>query len=212
MRRGRRNGNRRRPGGRPRYAPGVKRGRNPVTPLNPRITDGVFRLRDTLTLSSSEGGNLAQLISRSYTQFSEEKSLSAMYTQVRLISFELSVTPARIYAKGDSDEKNLSMGWFVFGTTPVTTVTAASSGNQVLAQSDSREVFMRNRIVPWHFRSVCPRFGYMPTAFASETSYPFAGSPGSIYVNNMLSGSEAASVDLMYVIITGIYQFSGRTT
>lgn len=177
-----------------------------------RVTDGLVRLRDTLTLSSSAGGDLKQYISRSYTQFTEEKSLTAMYTQVRLISFELSISPARIYAKGDSDEKNLSFGWMSIGTTPDTVVAGPSTGNTILAQSDSREFFLRNRVTPFQFRSAVKVGGYEFTPFASETSYAFAGCPGSVYIGNMLSGSEAASTDLMYVVITGVYQFTGRTT
>ncbi len=191
---------------------GYRLGRNPVTNLSPRVTDGVYRLRDTLTLSSSAGGDLKQYISRSYTQFTEEKSLSAIYTLVRLLAFEVSITPARIYAKTDSDEKNLSTGWMTIGTTPVTQVAGPSTGNTILAQSDSRQFFLRNRITPFEFKSMIPREGYLPTPFASETSYTFAGSPGSVFIGNMLTGSEAASTDLMYVIITGIYHFSGRTT
>lgn len=186
-------------------------GRNPRTAMSKRLSDGMFRLRDTLTLSSSSGGDLSQLISRSYTQFAEAKSLEALFTEVKLISFEVSITPARIYAKTDSDEKNLSMGWFAIGTNPTTTVVAASTGDQVLAQSDSREFFMRNSIRPFHFRSAVLKSGYKYTPFASETSYAFAGCPGSIYIKNMLAGSEAASIDLMYVIISGVYAFTGRT-
>ncbi len=213
MRRGRRNGSRRFRRGSGRQIPkGFKRGRNPVTAMAPAITDGLYRLRDTLTLSSSAGGDLKQYISRSYTQFAEEKSLSAMYTEVRLLAFDVSISPARIYAKSDSDEKNLSFGWMSIGTTPVSVVSGPATGNTILAQSDSREFFLRNRITPFHFRSMIPKTGYLPTAFASETSYTFAGCPGSVYIGNMLSGSEAASTDLMYVIITGVYVFSGRTT
>jgi len=168
-------------------------------------------MRDTLTLSSSGAGNLAQIISRSYTQFAESKSLEALFTQVRLLAFSVSISPARIFAKSDSDEKNLSFGWFALGTNPTTTVTAATTGDQVLAQSDSREFFLRNMVKPFQFNSAILQGGYEYTPFASETSYAWAGCPGSIYINNMLSGSEAASVDLMYVIITGVYQFSGRT-
>ncbi len=208
-RKGRRNGNRRRPGQPP---GGFSRSRNPVVSMAPRVTDGVFRLRDTLTLSSGSGGDIKQIISRSITQFSEEKSLTAMYVEVRLISFEVSITPARIYVKTDSDEKNLSMGWMGIGTTPVTTITGPASGNEILAQSDSREFYLRNRIVPFHFRSLIPASGYLFTAFASETSYTFAGCPGSILIGNLLSSSEAASTDLMYCVITGIYQLNGRTT
>ncbi len=180
--------------------------------MSRQVSEGVFRLRDTLTLSSSGTGDLKQLISRSYTQFAEEKSLSAMFTEVKLISFECSITPASVYAKSDSDETKLSFGWMAIGTTPVTTISGAASGNQMLAQSDSREFFLRNRVTPFHFRSAVLRSGYKYTAFASETSYTFAGSPGSIYIGNMLSGSEPVSTDLMYVIITGVYAFTGRTT
>lgn len=179
--------------------------------LNFRISTGMFRLRDTLTLSSGSGGDIAQLISRSYTQFAESKSLEGLFTQVRLCAFSVSISPARIYAKGDSDEKNLSFGWMAIGTNPTTTVTAATTGDQVLAQSDSREFFLRNAVKPIQFNSAVLQGGYEYTPFASETSYAYAGCPGSIYINNMLSASEAASTDLMYCVITGIYQFNGRT-
>ncbi len=179
--------------------------------LSTRVSTGMFRLRDTLTLSSSAGGDLKQLISRSYTQFAEAKSLEGLFTQVRLHAFSVSISPARIYAKSDSDEKNLSFGWMAIGTNPTTTVTAPSTGDQILAQSDSREFFLRNMVRPLQFNSSVLQGGYEYTPFASETSYAFAGCPGTIYIGNMLSGSEAASADLMYVVITGIYQFSGRT-
>lgn len=179
--------------------------------MSKTVSTGLFRLRDTLTLSSSSGGDLKQIISRSYTQFAESKSLEAIFTQVKLISFECSITPARIYAKSDSDEKNLSMGWMAIGTNPTTTVVAPSTGDQILAQSDSREIFLRGRVTPFHFRSAVLSSGYKFTPFASETSYAFAGCPGSIYIGNMLAASEAASTDLMYVIITGVYAFTGRT-
>jgi len=209
--RGRRNGSRRRPGG-GRGTSGYRLGRNPVFAMGPRISEGVFRLRDTLTLSSGGTGNIKQIISRSYTQFTEEKSLTAMYTEVRLLNFECSITPTSVYSNSDADFKNLQMGWMAIGTTPATTLTAPTTGNQILAQTDSREFFLRNRIVPFQFRSMISRSGYMPTAFASETSYTFAGCPGSILIGNMLGSSEVPSVDLMYVVITGMYQFSGRTT
>jgi len=191
---------------------GYRTGRNPITAMSPRITDGVYRLRDTLTLSSGASGNLKQIISRSYTQFTEEKSLTAMYTQVRLISFECSITPAPVYSNSDSDFKNIQMGWMAIGTSPTSTTVAPTTGNQILAQSDSREFFLRNRITPFHFKSVVPRTGFLSTPFASETSYSFAGSPGVVFIGNMLSASEVPSVDLMYVVITGVYQFTGRTT
>jgi hypothetical protein len=187
-------------------------GRNPITAMSSRLTDGVFRLRDTLTLSSGGTGNIKQLISRSYTQFTEEKSLSAMYTEVRLISFECSITPAQVYSTADTDFKNLQQGWMAIGTTPATTITAPTSGNQILAQADSREFFLRNRIAPFHFKSTVPRRGFLPTPFASETSYSFAGCPGTILIGNLLGSSEVPDTDLMYVVITGIYQFTGRTT
>jgi len=204
-----RRGNRRT---RRRPRPAYVRQRNPTTAMSRVITDGTYRLRDTLTLSSGSTGNLKQIISRSYTQFTEEKSLSAMYTEVRLISFECSISPTPVYANSDADYKNLQQGWMAIGTTPATTLTAPTTGNQILAQSDSREFFLRNRITPFHFRSVVPSRPFMPTPFASETSYTFAGCPGSILIGNMLSSSEVPSVDLMYVIITGVYQFTGRTT
>jgi len=195
-------------GSRPTY----RSGRNPITAISRPITDGLFRLRDTLTLSSGGTGNLKQIISRSYTQFTEEKSISAMYTEVRLISFEVSITPSPVYSNSDSDFKNLQMGWMAIGTTPTSTITAPTTGNQILAQSDSREFFLRNRIGPFHFKSAIKSGGYLSTPFASETSYSFAGSPGSIFIGNMLSASEVPSVDLMYCVITGVYQFTGRTT
>ncbi len=175
------------------------------------VSEGLFRLRDTLTLSSGSGGDIKQVISRSYTQFAEAKSLEAIFTEVKLISFEISITPSRVYAKSDSDEKNLTFGWMAVGTNPTTTITAPSTGDGILAQSDSREFFLRNMIRPFHFRSAVLRSGYRFTPFASETSYAFAGSPGSIFIGNMLTGSEPADVDLMYVIITGVYAFTGRT-
>lgn len=187
-------------------------GVNTVGNMSKLVSDGVFRLRDTLTLSSGSGGDIKQIISRSYTQFAEEKYLTGLFTEVRLLGFEVSISPAQIYAKSDSDETLLSFGWMAIGTTPATTTTPPSSGDQILAQSDSRELFLRNRVSPFHFKSAILRGGYKLTPFASETSYTFAGCPGSIYVGNMLASSEAASTDLMYVIITGIYQFSGRTT
>jgi hypothetical protein len=171
----------------------------------------MFRFRDTLTLSSGSGGDLKQLISRSYTQFAEAKSVESLFTQVRLCAFTVSISPARIFAKSDSDEKNLSFGWMAVGTNPTTTLVAPTSGDQILAQSDSREFFLRNMVRPMHFNSAILQGGYEYTPFASESSYAWAGCPGTIYIGNMLSGSEAASVDLMYVVITGIYQFNGRT-
>jgi len=175
------------------------------------VSTGTFRLRDTLTLSSGAGGDIKQTISRSFTQFQEAKALEGLFTEVRLLAFSVSISPARIYAKSDSDEKNLSFGWMSIGTTPTTTVTGPTTGDQILAQSDSREFFLRNRINPFHFNSAVLQGGYKFTPVASETSYSFAGSPGTVYVGNMLSGSEPASIDLMYVIISGIYAFSGRT-
>ena len=188
-----------------------KRSGGTVSNMARHVSIGTFRLRDTLTLSSGSGGDIKQIISRSYTQFAESKSLEGLFTEVRLVAFNVSISPARAYAKSDSDEKNLSFGWMAIGTTPATTLTAPTSGDQILAQSDSRELFLRNRTTPFHFNSAVVRGGYKFTPFASETSYSFAGCPGSIYVGNMLSGSEPASSDLMYVIITGIYEFSGRT-
>jgi hypothetical protein len=187
-------------------------GRNPIMVMNRSVTDGLFRLRDTLTLSSGSTGNLKQIVSRSYTQFTEEKSLTALYTEVRLISFEVSITPAQVYAKSDSDFTNLQQGWMAIGTTPATTLTPPSTGNQILAQSDSREFFLRNRITAFQFKSAVATRGYLPTPLASETSYSFAGSPGSILIGNLLGSSEIPDTDLMYVVITGIYQFTGRTT
>jgi hypothetical protein len=189
-----------------------KKGGNPVTSMSRTVSDGVYRLRDTLTLSSGSTGNIKQIISRSYTQFTEEKSLTALYTEVRLLSFECSITPSQVYANSDSDFKNLQQGWMAIGTTPATTTTDPSTGNQILAQSDSREFFLRNRITPFHFKSVVTTRGYLPTPFASETSYSFAGCPGSILIGNLLGSSEVPDSDLMYVVITGVYQFTGRTT
>ncbi len=190
---------------------GPSRSGQTVSAMGKNISTGLFRLRDTLTLSSGSGGDIKQLISRSYTQFAEAKALEGLFTEVRLKAFSVSITPARIYAKTDSDEKNLSMGWMAMGTTPATTVTALTTGDQILAQSDSREFFLRGRIRPFVFNSSILQGGYEYTPFASETSYAFAGCPGTIHIGNMLSGSEAASTDLMYVIITGVYQFTGRT-
>jgi hypothetical protein len=171
----------------------------------------MFRFRDTLTLSSGSGGDLKQTISRSYTQFAEAKGVEALFTQVRLVAFSISISPTRVYAKSDADEKNLSFGWMAIGTTPTTTITSPTSGDQILAQSDSREFFLRNRTGPFHFNSAILAGGYEYTPFASETSYAWAGSPGTVYVGTMLSGLEFPSSDLMHVIITGIYQFNGRT-
>lgn len=190
---------------------GSQRQSQTVRNMTRHVSTGMFRMRDTLTLSSGSGGDIKQLISRSYTQFAEAKALEGLFTQVRLIAFSLSISPARVYAKSDSDEKNLSFGWIAIGTTPNSTLTAPTSGDQILAQSDSRELFLRNRTTPFQFNSAVLRGGYKFTPFASETSYAFAGCPGTVYVGNMLSGSEPASVDLMYVIISGIYEFSGRT-
>lgn len=207
-RRGRRNGNRRRSSG---PARGYTFRRNPVFSMSPSLTDGTYRLRDTLTLSSGGTGNLAILISRSITQFVESKSLFTLYTQVRLLSFEVSITPSPVFSNSDATYTNLQMGWLAIGTNPTTTVTAATTGDEVLAQSDSREFFLRNRITPFHFRSAVPRQGFMSTPFASETSYVFAGCPGSIYVNSLLAASLVPSVDQAYCIITGVYQLTGRT-
>lgn len=182
-----------------------------VNPLAFRISTGMFRLRDTLTLSSGSGGDIKQVISRSYTQFAEAKSLEALFTQVRLCAFSVSISPSRVYAKSDSDEKNLSFGWMAIGTNPSTTITAPSTGDGILAQSDSREFFLRNMIRPLHFNSAILQGGYEYTPFASETSYSWAGCPGSVFVGNMLTGTEPVSSDLMYVVISGIYQFNGRT-
>jgi hypothetical protein len=171
----------------------------------------MFLLRDTLTLSSGAGGDLKQVISRSYTQFAEAKSLEALFTQVRLCAFTVSISPSRVYATADPDATNLSFGWMAIGTNPSTTITAPSTGDGILAQSDSKEFFLRNMTRPLHFNSAILQGGYEYTPFASETSYAWAGCPGSIFAGNMLSGSETASADLMYVVITGIYQFNGRT-
>lgn len=189
---------------------GVVRSRG-TNALSFRISTGMFRLRDTLTLSSGAGGDIKQVISRSYTQFAEAKALEALFTQVRICAFTVSISPSRIYAKSDSDEKNLSFGWMAIGTNPSTTITAPTTGDGILAQSDSREFFLRNMIRPLHFNSAILQGGYEYTPFASETSYAWAGCPGSVFVGNMLTGTEAASTDLMYVVITGIYQFNGRT-
>ncbi len=190
---------------------GQTKSTNAVSAMSFRVSTGMFRFRDTLTLSSGSGGDLKQIISRSYTQFAEAKGVEALFTQVRLCAFTVSISPARIYAKSDSDEKNLSFGWMALGTTPTTTITAPTSGDQILAQTDSREFFLRNMVRPFNFNSAILQGGYEYTPFASETSYAWAGSPGSIYIGNMLAGTEAASTDLMYVIITGVYQFNGRT-
>lgn len=154
---------------------------------------------------------MKQVISRSYTQFAEAKSLEAIFTEVKLLAFEVSISPARIYAKSDSDEKNLSFGWIAIGTNPTTTLTAPTTGDGILAQSDSRALFLRNRTRPFIFRSAVLASGYRFTPFASETSYAFAGCPGSVFVGTMLSGTEATNTDLCYVIISGIYAFTGRT-
>lgn len=190
----------------------LKFGRNPKSQMSKHISEGLFRLRDTLTLSTGSGGDIKQVISRSYTQFAEAKSLEALFTEVKLISFSVSITPTSFYCKSDSDSKNLSFGWMAIGTNPTTTLTAPSTGDGILAQSDSREFFLRNMIRPFQFQSAVLRQGYRFTPFASETSYAFAGCPGSIFVGNMLSGSEPfLSSDIMCVIITGIYAFTGRT-
>lgn len=186
-------------------------GRSPRANISRSVSEGIFRLRDTLTLSSSSGGNLKQVISRSYTQFAEAKSLEAIFTEVKLIAFECSISPAQYYAKTDTDETKLSFGWMCIGTNPMTTITAPTTGDGILAQSDSREFFLRNMVKPFNFRSLCLKSGYKFTPFASETSYAFAGSPGSIFVGNMLANSEQVNTDLMYVIITGVYAFTGRT-
>lgn len=211
---GRRNGNRRggrRGGGRQLGGVGYSLRRNPVYSLTHSLSEGTFRMRDSLTISSSAAGNVRQIISRSITQFTESKSLMSLYTTVRLVAFECSITPAPTFFDTFGGT-NTSPGWFVIGTNPVTTVTPPTLSNEIAAQSDSREFYMRARVTPFQFRSMISRSGYLPTAFASETSYVFAGSPGTILIGNVLSNTEAASVDILYIIITGIYQLSGRTT
>lgn len=178
--------------------------------MSPSISEGLYRLSDSFVLSAGSSSNCYTTVSRSITQFAEEKSLSSIYSMVRLISFQMTLYSGTIFTKVDSDNKNLSMGIMAMGTAPITTVTAPSSAVQVLAQADSRTVQFRNRVVPYVFRSTVQAGGFAFTAFASETSYAFAGSPGTILVANVLAGSFPEG-DVAYGIITAVYQLGGRT-
>ncbi len=191
---------------------GYNNKKHPISMISRGVTDGLYRLTDTLTFSSGSGGDHTSLVSRSFTQFAESSYLDKIYTEIRLIAFTMTVSPSPEMCKTDSVPSNLSMGWMALGTTPASTVVNASSANQVLAQSDSRSFYLRNAIRPIVFNSAIKPGGYQFTPFASEDSYAFAGCPGTIYVKSVLSAGLPASSTFMYGVICGIYQFTGRTT
>lgn len=204
----RRNGRRRRfPQGRRKIQPSgpTRRGVNSIAP---RVSDGFYRLQDGLTLTSGSSGDCYITIDRSFSQFAESAPLSQLYTMVRLIGFDVEFFPLpNLVGVGSGG----AIGPFVVGTQLAVTPTAPPDEKTVLACSDARRFNGLNRVTGFKFRSMVPRGGYIFTNFIDETSFSYAGSPGVIQFANTDSGSLPTSQAIFRCIITGMYEFTGRT-
>lgn len=207
--------NQRRRSGRPR------RGTQPAGPaysrrinsISPSVSDGMFRLMDSFTLTSGTDSNAYSFLDRSFTQFAESKAISQLYTMVRLVAFELSLYPTP-YAASTGLDVATSFGVttdFVIGTNLGLEASTPVSALDVFACSDARTFNTVNRTTRFRFNSIIQRGGYMFTNLSSELAHPYAGSPGIVQIANNIPGQASQEQDIVHIIVTGVYQFSGRT-
>lgn len=180
-----------------------------LTSIAPRISNGVFRLSDGLTLTTGSGSNLYVTIDRSITQFAESKTLIQMYDMLRLIAFEARFTPYPNYV--DTDAPDAQCVTWVVGTNLAASVTGPPNEKAVLACSDSKMFNSVNRVSPFTFKSLIPRGGYLFTTWEAETENVYSGCPGAIQFANLIANSAGNSKLAFQVSITGIYELTART-
>jgi len=161
-----------------------------------------FRLGGFVSLSSTTGvidTYFAADPSASGLNFAEWSSLSTLFSEFRLESLSITITPNHF-----STGTNIP----ILGVCSNLGTSIAAGSYAVIADNADSQIVNPNMSNPTGYHHIMRGTGLNWSVVSTPTVSPYAGAPGCIQVYGSQGSSTTA--DLYKVLVVGIYQFRSR--